>query len=346
MGHSDYGNHARILPRRVQGYHRDAGTYVNAPFLSMTHPYAAGSLLSTVDDMDRWDQALYTDKLLPAAARERLWQPYRLPNGDSAGYGYGWSIQALSGKPVISHGGGIHGFATMGIRLPEDRIFVTVLSNNPQAATRPGLLAQRAVNRLQGLPIHFEAIDVDTKTLERYVGVYRIDDETTRIVTLRDGQLFTQRDGGTKQEAQAFAPHAFFYGDDLTVARFVLGEDGNVTHMTMEPWGGPIERAERTDAPIPDEPTVAEVDPDRFDRLEGDYELGPGFVLTVTRDGSRLLAQATGQQAIEIFPTSETEFFNSDIGGRITFSVEGEGPATGLVLEQGGQRIEATRIEN
>ncbi|MCH7780846.1 MAG: beta-lactamase family protein, partial [Acidobacteria bacterium] len=64
MHGSYYGSHTRIIPNRAHGYGGAPGNWSNSAFLSMTQPHAAGSLLSTVDDMARWDAALYTDELL------------------------------------------------------------------------------------------------------------------------------------------------------------------------------------------------------------------------------------------------------------------------------------------
>jgi hypothetical protein len=72
----------------------------------------------------------------------------------------------------------------------------------------------------------------------------------------------------------------------------------------------------------------------------------PGFVLTVTRDGDKLMVQATGQEAYQIFPTSETEFFYQVVDARITFVKEdGQAYATSLILHQAGQEMTAKRIE-
>ena len=68
-------------------------------------------------------------------------------------------------------------------------------------------------------------------------------------------------------------------------------------------------------------------------------------MLTVWRDGDKMMTQATNQGAIEIFPESETVFFNTDIGARITFERDAEGVVTGLVLEQGGQTVKGKRLE-
>ncbi|HWW77870.1 MAG TPA: serine hydrolase domain-containing protein, partial [Pyrinomonadaceae bacterium] len=64
MAHTFYGSAARVIPRRVPGYTKTRdGLLQNAEYISMTQPYAAGSLVSTVDDLALWDAALYTDKL-------------------------------------------------------------------------------------------------------------------------------------------------------------------------------------------------------------------------------------------------------------------------------------------
>ena len=133
---------ATIIPKRASGYGGAGAALTNAAPLDMQQPYAAGSLYSTVGDLLKWDQALYTEKLLPAAAKEKMWTPF-LQN-----YAYGWNVRAASpatfGYQVIGHSGGINGFSAMIIRLPEVNVTVIVLSNNgtsPASAVANQLLA-------------------------------------------------------------------------------------------------------------------------------------------------------------------------------------------------------------
>ena len=103
------------------------------------------------------------------------------------------------------------------------------------------------------------------------------------------------------------------------------------------------ERAERTS----DKPPVREavqVDPALYDAYSGVYELAPGFNITVTRDGDRLLAQATGQPQVELFPESETKFFLKVVDAQISF-VEKEGEIASLILHQGGANQTAKKVE-
>jgi len=99
----------------------------------MALPYAAGSLYSTVEDLYKWDQALYTEKLVRSDLKQKLFTP-NLEN-----YGYGWDIRVIpadepgGGQTMISHGGGINGFNTLEQRLVGDHDLIVIFNNTPGA---------------------------------------------------------------------------------------------------------------------------------------------------------------------------------------------------------------------
>jgi D-alanyl-D-alanine-carboxypeptidase/D-alanyl-D-alanine-endopeptidase len=86
------------------------------------------------------------------------------------------------------------------------------------------------------------------------------------------------------------------------------------------------------------------VDAKILEGLTGRYQLAPGFILTVTREGSRLMTQATGQPKVEIFAEGPREFFLKVTDAQLTFQTDEAGRATGLVLHQAGRDIPAKRI--
>jgi D-alanyl-D-alanine-carboxypeptidase/D-alanyl-D-alanine-endopeptidase len=87
------------------------------------------------------------------------------------------------------------------------------------------------------------------------------------------------------------------------------------------------------------------VDPKLFDKYAGRYQLAPNFILTITREGDHLFAQATGQPKFELFAEREKEYFLKVVDAQISFEVEGAGAATQLVLHQNGRDMPAKRIE-
>src|SRR5690606_12080541 len=116
MADSRYGHKDEIVPRRAAGYtkSRDDGTYSHAEYLSMTQPYAAGSLMSTVSDLHIWNQAVHAHKLVSGNTLQKAFTNYTLNNGEPIGYGYGWSFDTIAGSPTIEHSGGIFGYVSNG----------------------------------------------------------------------------------------------------------------------------------------------------------------------------------------------------------------------------------------
>ena len=107
-----------------------------ANFVDMSIPYAAGGLYSTVEDLYRWDQSLYTDKLIPKNLRDQMFTPFALvPDSGGFGYGYGWGIGKEGDHSVVSHAGGINGFTAAIARYPNDRVVVIVLGNREDVDT-------------------------------------------------------------------------------------------------------------------------------------------------------------------------------------------------------------------
>ena len=96
---------------------------------------------------------------------------------------------------------------------------------------------------------------------------------------------------------------------------------------------------------LPSERKEVTVDPKVLDGYVGNYELAPKFILTVTRDGDKLITQATGQPKVPIFAESEREFFAKVVDAQITFVTDAQGRATELILHQGGQDLHAKRYE-
>ncbi len=94
-----------------------------------------------------WDAALDSESLLTKSNLERMWTPTPLKKGEPAGYGFGWQIGKVNGHRLVSHGGGIPGFATELSRFVDDKLTVIVLANSDQG--NAGSLAQGIARRIQ-----------------------------------------------------------------------------------------------------------------------------------------------------------------------------------------------------
>ncbi len=137
LSRTHYCDEKRILPGRAEGYELVDGALVNDDPISMTQPFAAGALCSTVGDLLRWQSALASGEVVSMESYARMTSDGLLSDGDPIGYGYGLGLGDLEGHAVVRHGGGINGFATMLVYFPEDDVQITVLTNTPAPVAGP-----------------------------------------------------------------------------------------------------------------------------------------------------------------------------------------------------------------
>lgn len=248
MDGSSYDITPRITPNRVRGYSRNADGWVNADFISMTHPYAAGSLLSTVDDLARWDAAITSGELLSEASWAHAFEPVPLNDGRSTGYAAGWLIGRMGEYRTHEHDGGIDGFSSNTMRVPDAGLFVAVLTNADRPLASPTQVTLRLADIVLGGVLEPPAVAVSTDRLREYVGEYRIDGtDDTRTITLEGERLLSQRSGGNALELRAIGDDVFLFPGSGTRLRFVR-TDGRVSAMIVEPRAGMGDRATRTPA--------------------------------------------------------------------------------------------------
>ena len=125
---SHYGGY-QLIANRVSGYELSDGEYRNAAYVSISQPYSAGGLLSSVDDLADWHAALASESL-PGVSYDSMARRFVLNDGETIDYGYGLTFIDTDAGRAIGHGGGYHGFSGIGFHLPEDDVYVVVLSNN------------------------------------------------------------------------------------------------------------------------------------------------------------------------------------------------------------------------
>jgi CubicO group peptidase (beta-lactamase class C family) len=249
MTHSGYDQSAPMLPHWASGYALTEEGYQNAAFIDMSIPSGAGGLYSTVEDLYRWDQALYTDAVLNESSRQLMFAP-AVEMGEESGnayYGYGWVIDQAYERDRVGHGGRIDGFTTSIARYPHEPVVIIVLSN------------------LETAP------------------VARISNDLAAIL----------------------------FGREYT---------------------------------LPQKRQAITLDPAIYETYLGDYELAPGIILSVTTEAQRLFAQLTGQNRVELFSESATQFFLKVVDAQLTFIVEGTGKAARVILHQGGRDQTANRV--
>ncbi len=236
MKDSGYDNWAQVIRHRASGYEDHGGTVVNAPYLDMSLPYAAGSLYSTVDDLLRWDQALYGNQVLSDASKRKMFTPF-LNN-----YAYGWFVRKDAEHREFEHGGGINGFNTDIKRFPDDQLTVIALSNlRTDSVDRMSAdLASLAFGEKISEPVAHKEIQLDAKLLERLTGTYQFTPAFAIEIT-RDGEhLFAQATNQPKLPIFAESERKFFLKVVDAQLEFDLSGTAPATTVTLHQNGASL----------------------------------------------------------------------------------------------------------
>ncbi len=226
-----YCDARRLVPRRAHGYDRAPAGLVNTDYLSMQLPYAAGSFCSTVGDLVSWTRQLAGGRVVTANSFREMTTPVTLASGRPMTYGYGIGSDTVGGRQVISHGGGINGFAAFLSYVPRDSLIIAVLSNTSPAPSGP--MADALMRAVLGIapapgPVAPQDLAVSAAERARYAGEYALamPDGSRQVVrVLEQGdQLMVQTAGRPPVRMRSQGGHVFVSMDGIRMAFDVSGE--------------------------------------------------------------------------------------------------------------------------
>jgi CubicO group peptidase (beta-lactamase class C family) len=118
-----YQSGVSTVSNRAYGYTVENGEVSFSDQSTTSAVLGDGGIYTSVLDYFKWDQALYTDKLLPQSALDQMW------TANLGDYGFGWRVDTVDGHRRLHHDGSTSGFRNYVIRYPDDRMTVLVLSN-------------------------------------------------------------------------------------------------------------------------------------------------------------------------------------------------------------------------
>lgn len=130
MAQTQADDYSSVIPHRTRWYHKDkAGIVRNAGVLDSSYKIPGGGLISSADDMSRFEAAILADKLLKRPTRDLMWTPQKTADGKSTAYALGWGISDKLGVHIVAHTGGQQGTSTAFAIVPERLAGVVVLAN-------------------------------------------------------------------------------------------------------------------------------------------------------------------------------------------------------------------------
>lgn len=370
MTGSGYDHHKDILKNRATGYEKFGDGFINSNYLDMSIPYAAGSVYSTVEDLYKWDQALYTNKMLSKEHMELYFKPQVNAWGNFS-YAYGWGVgydkigTSKDSIYTISHGGGINGFNTNISRAPSDKSLVVLLNNTGGAPLNEMTQSIRAIlkDKPYELPKKSGAYEVlsviKTEGIEAGEAHYKKlkeadthnfnENQMNEIGYLLMGEdKITEALAVFKWNMESY-PDSFNTYDSYAEASMKDGNNEDAINyykksIEINPGNqNGIDMLKKLGVDTSDLVKKIVVDDAILQSYVGHYELQPGFMITITKEDSQLKAQATGQPVFEIYAKSDTVFYLTVVEAQVEFH-QTDGKVDGLTLFQGGQEMVGKRL--
>lgn len=360
MNNTGYEHHRTLLMYRASGYDKNGRNYVNASFLDMSVPYAAGALYSTVEDLYLWDQALYTEKLLPKKYMDLLFDKHTPAFGQH--YGYGWQIGEMAigstqeRLQTINHGGGINGFNTLITRIPSDKSLIVFLNNTGGAPLQEmtvaisGILYDKTYN-FPKKSIAYSLLDVIEKdgieaALSHYKEIKDSSGYYLRENEINDVGYVLLQSNKAKEAAAIFKinvgafPRAFNVYDSYGEALMVLGNKTEAIEnykksVQLNPGNaGGIKVLK--EAGVNTDELIKKVPVEHLRLLAGEYTATnrpTEWKITFEEVNGELTGNDKGYR-YKLVPVGENEFVNPDDGASLIFDTKDKNAITLVLLEK------------
>ncbi len=199
-----YANEHTIVPGRVTGYTRDRGFYENCEYQSISIAYGCGDLMSTVEDLYKWNKALLEYKLVKKETLDKAFTPFKLKNSQYTRYGYGWFIDRLDGSKCIHHEGQINGFIAAEKYFPAEDTYVAILTN-VQSGEDTTSFSDRRFRLFERISVmalgkqHVKEVAVSDSILNTYTGIYEGTTKPYGTLTIykKNDKLYADLSNGT-----------------------------------------------------------------------------------------------------------------------------------------------------
>ncbi len=325
----------------------------------------AGGMYSTVEDLFKWDQALYTDKLISKKTLEEAFTSAKLNDGSETGYGFGWGIgENEDGGKIVRHSGGLNGFRTFIERDLQHKRTIILLTNNGSTYLNGVLDAIRNIQN--GKAYEMPKINIGQKLhgLIEEIGIEKALVKYNELKTNDTGEydfsesqlnnlgyyFMGEKDYETaiaifRQNVKSF-PDAYNTYDSLAEAYMEGAIENYKKSLELNPGNENARKMlGKMSVDVSDVEKEVEVPEKILEKYVGKYELNPAFAITITKEGKQLKAQATNQPQFEIYPQSENKFYLKVVAAQIEFNSNDRNEIESLTLFQGGQEMVFMRIE-
>ncbi len=331
------------LDNEAKGYGLITGSYKPALNWDMSWAGGAGAIYSTVDDLLKWNQALYGGKVLKKESLDAALTPAVLKTGEepSMRYGFGLGLVKSRGMDVISHSGGLHGFLTQLSYYPKEKLTVVMFTNTsePQVNFNPEKIGEAFLWDKMDKQTSYTETSINPADLQQYTGRYELLNVGVFTITTEKDKIYAQLSGQPKFEIFPMAKDEFFFKVVEARLKFMKDEQGEINSVVL------FQNGQELKAKKLKEETIATVDPAIFDQYTGKYKMNDNTIVTIVKENNKLFAWPSGESKLEMLPLSETDFIIKEINARLSFVKDENGKVKKIKLKMNGTDSELPKLE-
>lgn len=224
-------------------------SFKSIAFASDNFLYGPKGVITTTEDLSKWNEALDSEKLVKTATLRLAFAPMKLNDGSESPYGFGWGIAKDNGLLIIEHPGGYLGYRTDIRRYPGQRTTIIVLSNNAQV---DGAALAKSIGHIylsDKMVAPAAKVKLDPGVLAGYVGNYEGDSTAMPNliieISFENGELYITSPLRPKSKLLAQSATEFIVGETSATATFTKDEKGNVVGLALKTRMGVINARRR-----------------------------------------------------------------------------------------------------
>ncbi len=236
MENSGFEKPQDVINNMAEGYCFKNNEIKNANFRDMSNAHASGALYSTIEDLYKWDKALYTEKLITKESLETMFTPFK------DNYALGWGIVNVFNHKMITHSGEIDGFTSNISHFSDDDVCIIILSNFEQipiSRINKDLIAIIFGEEYE-IPKVIKTINLAADILQSYTGEYELKPGFIFTVSFDNGSLFCQPTGQPKLELLPVSESEFFLKEVEAKISFIKNSNQEVEKLILNQGGHQI----------------------------------------------------------------------------------------------------------
>ncbi len=327
MTHTQWrDDYRRVVPGRATAYDFERGAWVQSMPFTMVH--GNGGLLSSLDDLLRWNDALSAGLLGRPELTRLLETQMRLTSGRTLTYALGLQVAPwANGTREVSHSGATAGYRTFLARYPEARTSLAVWCN---ASTANAVQLGRQVATLlvpRATPVRAVPTPITAAEREQIVGPYRNPRTDEWLMISSVGEYARVIGPAADSLRGSGTPGRYLAGPGMTLAFTPAG--ARATALRLESPDGDVSEMVASPPPPP-----SSVTPGDYAGTYRSPELESRLV--VRADNGRLLARVSPDEEVTLLPFYRDGFRFG--GGTVRFERDASGRVTGLRVFAGRAR--------